>query len=1573
MIVFRYFLWVTLVPLCISSAFAGSVVAESDFSGLVGHWNFNEGRDWHDHAFPYVNHSPVAQDYVGTNDISMEKRDSSAWISGKQLSGVRFGGDSASVVPFKRTISSELENDFTVSLWIKTTMIGNDTFWNPKGIMGQTQEMQLGTITDGGKIAFVYGAELVAESSMAVNDGQWHNVIFTRTKASNVVEIYVDGRLEAQGALPEKANLGQIKELGKIRGAGEGFVGDIDEIHVFTSVVNEETRKALLENCAPKAYAQDTLVKAGESVLTGSVLHRFTFDPDLDKLSVTRFGQGKFGSVTSNGDGTFNYTGHAGFKGKDSFSVVITDGRGGYSQAEMTVTEEHAVSRMPVKTYINIEKLPLENTDLAFSGIRYVKLVDWDGDGDMDILSGGKCADLNINTLFFHENVGTLTKPSYAAATPLIVEGNPAMSISGTSFTLFDYDNDGRKDIIVHSGGYLNVYRNTGPEKGLPILSLDSAASPRKESGSRFFFDSVTFDMGKVDDDDLPDLVVGDSSGVSYYKNISTTPGKLVFDTTKTRIIGGSYNYSGHFSDINGDGELDLIRGENWGVFEYRLKGVESLISQEKTGSFSLLTKEGKTPMAKDFFAVAEDNKNTLLRELNGTNSDFADINGDGIVDLVLSGYNYSDIFVAYGVDPYSATENLKKIEALYDANLPDLGVALSANNNELLNKYKALMADWISFSISIPSVEGRNKAYDELKAHCQKYDFLQRKTLDVSKMHHVPGIFVQNWTTLFFLKPDSEGHRKDIADSLGFVEGSADREQFMTSGLVVADNAKCSDGQYNSIRDMMKYHPRALFPDDHISIDRIFGDDREAISYTFHSAKNTFGNEVGGASSEWDGDIATAAKKALGPDSVTGCYFTFVMGHEVTHSLDAYVRRCANKDLTKRWGEYLVYAGNDSGRTNVIVPGENGWMDSAATQNKFKTLGLWDTTANPKQTYTEAWDAYWAKGPGSAYNSYVTMRIDIKFFLGSSQESLATQANHHWSGSEGRLVGAIDRFNRGYKSNLVEVLLFLDMQSAGLNKIPMYNIIPQKTPVPRAVYDVDYAWLERNDKGYVNKVTIEDRVYAFTLDDRGKVLSVDQSILAVANDNYTVLADSYVQLTPLLNDSSFLGGKLRVESVSSPQLGEVTQAPDGSFFYKSPKTPGVTEVLSYVVISDKGERGAGKINIVVQGAISSGVKLETWTGINGQLVSNLTSNARYPSSPNTTEYVSTFDIGMNKGDAYGSRMRGCVRIPETGQYYFYVSGDNSAQVKMLAQPGALADAQVIVDLPINNSSRYNWTQKAEQKSAAIALEKDQVVYIDVLHKESGGTDWCAVAWQTPANSTIRLIPEEVFVADVEVDTPVLPVKNMVARGEPVVIDLSEYFILKSKKNSLNYFIVENTGSGEVAVQLAENKLIVSPLNQGQVIVSVVAQSPLAGASYKNTISINVSAPVVPVPTYNWWAEQQGLSGAEMAPSANPSGDGISNLMKYALGLNAMKAESLSPQLLVEEQGENRYMTVTYSRNPDAVGIVYQVESSVDTKIWVLDDVCELIMEKDRVMIKDKEAMPVVGQKFYRLKVAEVL
>ena len=156
---------------------------------------------------------------------------------------------------------------------------------------------------------------------------------------------------------------------------------------------------------------------------------------------------------------------------------------------------------------------------------------------------------------------------------------------------------------------------------------------------------------------------------------------------------------------------------------------------------------------------------------------------------------------------------------------------------------------------------------------------------------------------------------------------------------------------------------------------------------------------------------------------------------------------------------------------------------------------------------------------------------------------------------------------------------------------------------------------------------------------------------------------------------------------------------------------------------SDDSNEGAVTIPDTAMGTILR----ECWTGISGTAVQDLTSHADYPDRPFTTNQLTRLEGPTNWMDEYGTRIRGYLYPPTTGDYTFWIAGDDNCEL-WLSTDGTVTNAALIAEVSNWTDSRQ-WDKYPEQESAAISLTAGQKYYIEVLHKEGTGGDHIAVAW----------------------------------------------------------------------------------------------------------------------------------------------------------------------------------------------------------------------------------------------------
>lgn len=149
------------------------------------------------------------------------------------------------------------------------------------------------------------------------------------------------------------------------------------------------------------------------------------------------------------------------------------------------------------------------------------------------------------------------------------------------------------------------------------------------------------------------------------------------------------------------------------------------------------------------------------------------------------------------------------------------------------------------------------------------------------------------------------------------------------------------------------------------------------------------------------------------------------------------------------------------------------------------------------------------------------------------------------------------------------------------------------------------------------------------------------------------------------------------------------------------------------------------------------------YDNIPGDTVMDLANDADFPTRPATEVELADFST-ITRDDTYGSTVRTLLIAPVTGNYQFWISGDDSAEL-FLSPDGIPANMASVCSLAAP-TKRYEWTKFPSQQSAVFALTAGQVCYVEARHKEQFQEDHLSVAWEirNPAD-TIVLLPRQVI------------------------------------------------------------------------------------------------------------------------------------------------------------------------------------------------------------------------------------
>jgi parallel beta-helix repeat protein len=149
----------------------------------------------------------------------------------------------------------------------------------------------------------------------------------------------------------------------------------------------------------------------------------------------------------------------------------------------------------------------------------------------------------------------------------------------------------------------------------------------------------------------------------------------------------------------------------------------------------------------------------------------------------------------------------------------------------------------------------------------------------------------------------------------------------------------------------------------------------------------------------------------------------------------------------------------------------------------------------------------------------------------------------------------------------------------------------------------------------------------------------------------------------------------------------------------------------------------------------TGGITREYWTNVSGSSVSSIPVSR----TPSSVTKLTSFESPSNVGDNYGQRIRGYICVPVTGNYTFYISGDDNSEL-WLSSDEKTSNKRKIASIDGWTMPR-SWTKYDSQKSATYYLKVGEKYYIEALHKEASYGDNLAVAWVVPGTSAISVIP----------------------------------------------------------------------------------------------------------------------------------------------------------------------------------------------------------------------------------------
>ncbi len=152
---------------------------------------------------------------------------------------------------------------------------------------------------------------------------------------------------------------------------------------------------------------------------------------------------------------------------------------------------------------------------------------------------------------------------------------------------------------------------------------------------------------------------------------------------------------------------------------------------------------------------------------------------------------------------------------------------------------------------------------------------------------------------------------------------------------------------------------------------------------------------------------------------------------------------------------------------------------------------------------------------------------------------------------------------------------------------------------------------------------------------------------------------------------------------------------------------------------------------------------VQRYENIGGSML-DLTNNPVFPYSPTSTSQLTTiFESAPATGDNYGNRVEAIICAPQTGNYTFWVAGDDLVELYLSTNEFAYNDK--LIATTTNWTEIRQWDKYPTQQSATIALVANQKYHITLLQKETNGGDSFSVGWRLPNGVTERPMSTKYF------------------------------------------------------------------------------------------------------------------------------------------------------------------------------------------------------------------------------------
>ena len=193
---------------------------------------------------------------VDTLAVDSKGSNPGTYVSGPTLAVAgAITGDSNTAVQFDGvsdygSVARQISDDFSIEFWFKSTQgIGTGiTWWQGAGLVdadGRTSNDYGVSLRSDGRVVTGVGNPdtSIVSSSGGYSNGAWHQVVFTRTKSTGALQLYIDDASAGSATATNTSSLTSPANIsfGRIQTGTNYFTGYLDEVAVYNTVLSAET------------------------------------------------------------------------------------------------------------------------------------------------------------------------------------------------------------------------------------------------------------------------------------------------------------------------------------------------------------------------------------------------------------------------------------------------------------------------------------------------------------------------------------------------------------------------------------------------------------------------------------------------------------------------------------------------------------------------------------------------------------------------------------------------------------------------------------------------------------------------------------------------------------------------------------------------------------------------------------------------------------------------------------------------------------------------------------------------------------------------------------------------------------------------------------------------------------------------------------------------------------------------------------------------------------------------------------------------------------------------------------